>query len=1223
MHIYRIEIDNFKSFAEKTLIPFEKGFTTISGPNGSGKSNIIDSILFCLGLSSSRTMRAEKLSDLINNLSKRKECKVTITFQKEAGEQNTAEAVEQIKLVKEESDEPLPENYVDLSTGEFIQVARRIKSGSQGYTSTYYLNGETTTLTAIHEVLSRYHISPGTYNVMMQGDVASIVNMSAMERRKIIDEIAGVAEFDRKIEQAQRELELTGANIERNQLLLTELEGRLEQLATERDHALKYKELRDKKTALEATLLSARYIDVKKAIQRANENIAAARKAKEASQAKLDALLAEIITTRQQLQDLSNEVKKKGEDQQIALKKQIEGLKGHIARKEDAIKFMDEKAAENLQRIEQMNTDILRQQQNTETIDAEIAGFAHQLKELQALYQNEAKSHDRLNKQFDALTGSGSELTVKRTEIRNKLTVEEDRRSGHQRTLLDIEAEIKRHQYDIELRQRNRSESSEKLQGLESRHGALQTQIKDLGFEKSAYEAQIHQTQLDYSKTRVALNEALGRFNQLNKEYMVTEARKKAYEEVSFSRAVESVLASGIKGVHGTLAQLGTVDSEFALATEIAMGGRVQNVVVDSDTIAQQGINHLQKSNAGRATFLPMNKIQPYRNLPDLPAAPGVIDFAFNLLSCEAKYDDVFAYALGETLIVEDMEAARPLLRKYRMVTLDGSLLEKSGAMTGGSSHRGKQVQYFTAGSDDEFKALGERLDKAEEEKAALEKKLTAVELKLETIKQEYAELMSRYSKAEGEFETVDIQLKEMGEGAGPDVDVSDIQKEIKVGEKRQAEITAEITAAEAAIDGLTKELTAIEDQLPADQIESIRQEMAEVKFQMDYYDSQIRNVQADVKGKEMEKNYQQVGIEDCHKRIKETESQNETFVKEKTEALEEIKLTELQIKELDAQTSELDEELKKLQQQRDEVQNQLIEQEKQKNICERELEQLDEQILSFKTRKRELEPQLVQLQTELTEAGIDPETIVEEGIPTEEEITGQIQKLTRKMEAMEPVNMLAIEEYDRVVERRNELAEKIQTLNDERDAINLRIASYHELKLAAFMKAYESVDNHFKTIFAELSDGNGHLLLTNPEDPFAGGMAIYAQPRGKKVQRIESMSGGEKSLTSLAFVFSLQRFMPAPFYALDEVDMNLDGINAEKLANMVKREAELAQFVVVSLRKPMLEHSDRTIGVTQKRDGITKVTGVKLHDLEVPTHDSPEEDTKPKKKDKKLAAAS
>ncbi|MBY0405226.1 MAG: hypothetical protein K2X66_15110, partial [Cyanobacteria bacterium] len=409
------------------------------------------------------------------------------------------------------------------------------------------------------------------------------------------------------------------------------------------------------------------------------------------------------------------------------------------------------------------------------------------------------------------------------------------------------------------------------------------------------------------------------------------------------------------------------------------------------------------------------------------------------------------------------------------------------------------------------------------------------------------------------------------------------------------ADYEVQVNRQEVVVMDLRALLEKVEESLPQEQLDTLRKSISEVKFQRDHYDSQCRNVQAEIKGKQLEKSHQEQGIQHYLERIEQTKSQEGEIEKEKQAAAEEIQLLALQIKDLEAQTLELGGELKKLQAERDVVQNLLIEQEKNKHVQERQVSLLDEQIVSFQARKRELEPLFQAAKQELLKTGIPLEEMTQEKLPSEEEVTRTLQKLTRQMEAMEPVNMLAIKEFDEVQGRIAELSEKVETLVREREALTVKISGYLELKKISFMKAFENVDRHFKSIFEELSDGVGQLLLTNPEEPFEGGLTIQAQPRGKKMQRLEAMSGGEKSLTSLAFVFSLQRYMPAPFYALDEVDMNLDGINAEKLANMVKRESKEAQFIVVSLRKPMIENSERTVGVTQKRDGISKVTGVKL----------------------------
>ena len=298
----------------------------------------------------------------------------------------------------------------------------------------------------------------------------------------------------------------------------------------------------------------------------------------------------------------------------------------------------------------------------------------------------------------------------------------------------------------------------------------------------------------------------------------------------------------------------------------------------------------------------------------------------------------------------------------------------------------------------------------------------------------------------------------------------------------------------------------------------------------------------------------------------------------------------------LDAKIKELGEKLIELQTERDAVNAQYLELDKEKNLIVLNIEKVSEQIEAFKARRRELEPQLELVKEELKENGVDISNLVEIEISVEE-ITGRIQRLQRRMDELGDVNMRAIKSYDEVSERQNELKTKIDTLSNEKNQILDRMQGYENLKKDTFMNTYNNINDNFKEIFHRLSEGEGTLVLDNHEQPFTGGMSIEAQPRDKEKTRLNLMSGGEKSLTALAFVFAIQRYLPAPFYAFDEVDANLDGINVEKLADMVKTQAENTQFVVVSHRKPMIESANRTIGVTQKEKGITRVTGVKLRD--------------------------
>ena len=329
MYIKQLEVDNFKSFANEVNIPFLKGFTTILGPNGSGKSNIIDSILFALGLSSSRALRAEKLFHLISTHTKRNEAYVKVTFDLEE------------------------ENEPDLT------IARRIKKTPSGFNSIYYLNDKICTLTQVHTKLEQYNITPNSYNVMMQGDVTSITACSSSDRRKIIDEIAGVADFDRRIEQAQNELETVEQRVEKSILILNEVNVRLEELKVEREQALKYKELKDEKTKLESQIDTVKYFDVKKSLNMVHENILEFEKKKADETKKLSNLLKELEEKQKEFEEISKLVKEKGEFEQLEVKKQVEELKGVLDRKNSAIIFVDKNIQDNLKTVENAKNGIV------------------------------------------------------------------------------------------------------------------------------------------------------------------------------------------------------------------------------------------------------------------------------------------------------------------------------------------------------------------------------------------------------------------------------------------------------------------------------------------------------------------------------------------------------------------------------------------------------------------------------------------------------------------------------------------------------------------------------------------------------------------------------------------------------------------------------------------------------------------------------------------------
>lgn len=1163
MYIREIEIDNFKSFANRTTIPFLGGFTTISGPNGSGKSNIIDSILFALGLSSSRTLRAEKLPDLINNHGKRNEASVRISFG-------------------------------NLPDDRTITVTRKIRRNSTGYTGTYYLNDRVSTLTEIHEELARYNISPGCYNVMMQGDVTGIINMTPFERRKILDEIAGVADFDRRIEQATKELETVDERVNNSVLILSEIDKRLEQLKEEREVALKYQKLREEKLLLESKLSIVKYFELKNSTERLHENMLDSNKAQKEEQHKIKELNAEIDQTAQKLKEITELVKIKGEDQQIEIQKQIEILKGLVSRNHDAVAYLSQQIQDNEKGQISSKGNIERLKEKIEDTLLKIENRQDQITIFEQNIKTEKEELNRILNEISSINKTSNEHLEKRNNLRKELENLKDKENSVLKEKISAEEKVFRFNRDIEEAQKKIDRFEEFKSANIQKKEDLEVQTEELAKELKDYEIVQKNCLYDLDKVKQEIGDVGYDISSAVRKISQLEASKMAAEDFSFDRAVKTVMEAKLEGVHAPLAQLGQVDKEYSTALEIAMGGRMASIVVDNDEVGRIAIEILKSSGAGRSTFLPLNKIRPMPKGMKAPNIDGVIDYAINLIGFDGTYDSAFYYALGETLIVEDINVARRLMGKFRMVTLDGSLVEKTGAMTGGSIRRSGYK--FAQANDEELEKFNKRLRELENRENELKSKRAEIERKIEKTRQEYSEALNELHRKNLEHQNIVKMLTEYeSEFAVCKSTIEETSPKLEEAQNALSELTLKLQGFEVSIQRLTREIESIEKIIPKDELSKLNEKTGDIEFEIKSFESKLANARNEINGFNMEIDLHKTSIEAQEQNIKESTERVVSLGAQIEQHKVEIGSTIEKITALDAQMKEIGSELIGLQKERDEIALNLNAFERKKVGHENRIEKLKEQVEAYKSRRKELEDQLLEIRDQLISRGLSIAGLQEEKISVDE-VNRTISSLQRKMENLEPVNMKALSEYDEVQARSEELKLKIDTLSNEKEQILERMNSYEDLKFKSFMETFDNINDNFKDIFARLSDGIGSLVLEKPETPFVGGLTIEAQPRAKKMQRLESMSGGEKSLTALAFVFALQRFMPAPFYAFDEVDMHLDGINAEKLAQMVKYQAERTQFIVVSLRKPMIEAADRTIGVTQKNSGITKVTGVKLY---------------------------
>ena len=1192
MHIKALVLDKFKSFGRKTRIPLYEDFTTISGPNGSGKSNIIDSVLFALGLARTSGIRAEKLTDLIYNPGH---------DDAEGGFAGEREA--SVEVILDNADRTLSRDQVVSAAGsekigdvDEISIRRRVKqTDADTYYSYYYLNDRSVNLSDIQDLLAQAGVTPEGYNVVMQGDVTEIITMTAGSRREIIDEIAGVAQFDAKKADAFGELETVQERVDEAELRIEEKRDRLDQLADERETALEYKDLKAEKAEYEGYLKAAELEDKREERSAVREEIDERESELGDLRRELDERQGRLTRLEEDLADLNAEIERKGEDEQLEIKREIEEVKGEISRLEDRIEAENERIEEAETKRRQAFVQIDRKGETVDELDADIRNLKVEKSSLKADVQEKEAELDEVESEIEAVDSEYESIRDSLAERREALQELRDDRNELQREQDRLLDESRR-------RTNEERETEEKIEAAEAKLPELEAERSDLENELEKAKKNrgtITEVVEDLKAEKGELQERLGsiedEISAKQGEYAELEARAGESGDTSYGRAVTTVLNAEMNGVHGTVGQLGGVAAEYATACETAAGGRLANVVVDDDSVGQRCIEHLKSRNAGRATFLPMTEMHG-RSLPSVPDLPGVVDFAYNLIDFDSAYADVFSYVVGDTLVVEDMETARDLMGDFRLVTLEGDLVEKSGAMTGGSSSGSRYA--FTKSGKGQLQRVAERITELEDNKQSVREELRDVESRLDDARDRQTDAADQVREIEADIESIDEKRGTVEERIETlETELAEIEAEresvadsMDETEAEIAEIDAEIETVEAEIEELEAEIADSEIPELTGRAEEIRGEIADLEDRMGEIDAELNELG-------LEKQYAEEAIEELHDEIEAAQNRKAEAEERVIDLEDDIDAERETLAEKEAAVEELEEELTDLKDDREELKNELAD-------AKSARDEQKEAVSRVETRLEDLEDTESRLEWEVDELESQVGDYDADEIPDHETVTTEISRLEGEMSALEPVNMLAIEEYEEVEAELDDLESKRETLVEEADGIRERIEGYESRKRETFMDAFEGINEEFEDIFARLSSGSGELVLEDPEDPFEGGLTMKAQPGDKPVQRLDAMSGGEKSLTALAFIFAIQRYNPAPFYALDEIDAFLDAANAEMVGEMVEELADEAQFVVVSHRAALLERSERAIGVTMQENNVSAVTGIDLSSMEVPADD-------------------
>jgi chromosome segregation protein len=1194
MHIKELALEEFKSFKGTTRIPLYDDFTAISGPNGSGKSNIIDGVLFALGLARTRGIRARKLTDLIHNPGHDPEDGDSRP-RGGPGEASVTVVLDNADRTVERSDVAAAMGVETETVGNLdeITVKRRVKETEENYYSYYYLNDRSVNLADVRELLEIAGVTPEGYNVVMQGDVTDITSMTARERRTIVDEIAGVAQFDEKKADALDELGTVQERIEEADLRIEERETRLERLADERETALQYRELQEEKQEYEAYRKAAELEDKRERLDAVEATVEEREAELVDLRAELDEREGRLRRLEEDLEDLNAEIERKGEDEQLAIKAEIEEMKGDVARLEDRIEDKREEIASAESDRREAFVEIDRKQERVDEIEAEIQETKVEASSVKAETTERRADLAAVREEIEAVDTEFDELKTDLQDAKERLERNRDERNECQREKDRLVDESRRAAKRIEQLEQRREDLQAELPDVEAEIDDLEREVEKAERNRESIEDVLADLTDERDELQAAVDELEEEIRAKQNEYAELEARAEQDGDSSFGRAVSTVLNADVDGVHGAVARLGSVAPDYATACETAAGGRMANVVVDDDAVGQRCIEYLKSRSAGRATFLPLTEMDD-RGVPSVPDRPGVVDFAYDLVDFDPEYAGVFSYVLGDTLVVENIDTARDLMGRHRLVTLDGDLVEKTGAMTGGS---GGGSRYSFSGGKGRLQRVAETIETLEDDRQTLREDLRDVAERIDDARDRRSEAAEALADVEADLEAARERRETIRD------ETAETDEELASARDRREAIDDEMAAVDADIEALDETIAAVEDEiqeleaeLADSRVPELTAEAESIEDEIDDLQRRLDDLEGDRNELELEKEYAEESIEDLHETVEAAQNRKAAAETDIDELETRIEEREDELDEKRAEVLEIEEELSELKTDREKLKGEIADARAARDQQQRAVDDVETALAD----RREEQERLAREIDELAEAVGDYDPA---DVPSHHEVVSQIGRLESKMEELEPVNMLAIDEYETVEGELDELRDGRKTLAEERTEIRERIDSYEAAKREAFMDAYEGINEEFERIFSRLSNGTGTLYLEDEAEPFEGGLTMRAQPRDKPIQRLEAMSGGEKSLTALAFIFAIQRYEPAPFYALDEIDAFLDAANAERVGELVDELAEEAQFVVVSHRSAMLDRSERAIGVTMGDDNVSAVTGIKLGE-EVPADD-------------------
>lgn len=1181
MFLKSLQIQGFKSFPDKVKLDFRQGITCTVGPNGSGKSNVSDAVRWVFGEQAPSALRIKSMEDIVFNGTKSRKAagfaEVIITID------NTS------RWLQYDSDE--------------ISICRRYyRSG----TSEYKINGKTVLLRDLHELFMDTGIGRDGYSIIGQGKIADIVETKANDRRIIFEEAAGISKYRHRREETERNLRKAEDNLVHLEVIMSGLEERVGPLERESEKAKKWLALREeqKKAQIGLWLLT---LERSKDVLRDQGY-------------EITRLENEYNAITDSAQELDEQAEALYNESSMLLAKKDEQVRAAAGMEESAVRLEGEAAV--------TDTEILHGRQDIERIEREIAQSADNETQLAAEIENRKAELEQKKKDIAAQDAAITEISGRIESLRSDESgigseLEELRSRQNSLTIAQSEHQLRAARAESQL-----SEIAARAEGLDAtlaerteRQTALENDREETAQALQAAKDKINELsnassgyQLKLDRQTSAMEEARRKADDLRLEAQDKARRAQIIEDLerslagypeSVRRVIKHAESGGLRGILGPVSRFISVKDKYSVAIETALGAAMQNIIVEDENAGKQAVDYLKKTNGGRATFLPLTVIRPRSiNETGLDDCAGFVDIASGLVGCDDRYRNIIENLLGNVCVVEDMDSAIAIARRFknrfRIVTLDGQVINTGGSMTGGSHDRNIGL-LSRKGELEKLRADAGELQKSVQEAA---EEYERAQSRVAQLRRSLAETQGELSDAQSDSAAFVTELRMLDEQCAANLaEIENIRQE-KAGNTGRTEQLDEEKAQAVA-----------EAEKCASQLAELTARISESTGSIDKLAAERESLVAQLN----EAGMTRIAL------IKESESAEEAIVllRERIEqGSGREELLRAQIAQLNAAIAELEERAAQQREQAAELRSKAAEtgditaietrrseMERQSQDMRRQSRELMERRGEVDRRKTRLEEQRQHKQQEydsiiqqmMEEYNITRREAAEQFEPAEDEREGKklVSSLTGKIRALGDVHVGAIEEYKEVFEKYTVYKTQIDDVLKSKAELEKLIDELTETMKVMFVEAFERINKNFTEIFPELfGGGSAKMTLDNPEDCLNCGIDIDVTPPGKERQSITGMSGGEKSIIAVAIYFAIMRVRPSPFCFLDEIDHALDEHNVNNVARYIQRFTDTTQYVVITHRRGMMEAASMLYGVT-KQDGISKILSLSLDEVE------------------------